>query len=329
MRLRLSGMRLLRLCVLRRAIVGARSRLVALRLRTIRLRAIVRLSRGTIVIAPAALPDDCCSAAADWAADDSAPDDYSAGADSVQAGCSVEPKDDHCRAAALPDGCCSAAADRLGCRLRTIIRLGLIRFRPVVRLSRRTIVPRGRLCRTVVVRLRLIRLRPVIRLRLTRFRPVVRLSRRTIIPRRRLCRTVVVRLRLIRLRPVVRLRWLVIRTIRLRRVRARAFVSSWRVSRPIRWLIGCGIGGLAAGPSHGGGRGLSRRSLLDHWMRRSGITYRTQFRHLLASNGLPGMRGQRLLPSCERHGRRRRSRLCDHLRDWLPQLEALPLGSPC
>ena len=285
-------MRLLRLCVLRRTVVGARSRLVALRLRTIRLRTIVRLSRGPIV---------------------------------------------------SRRRLCRTIVVRLRLiglrtiRLRTIIRLGLIRFRLAVRLSRRTIVPRGRLCRTIIVRLRLIRLRPVIRLGLIGLGPIVRLRRRwTIIPRRRLCRTVVVRLRLvglrtvrlrpiirlglIRFRPVVRLRRLVIRTIRLRRGRARAFVSNWRVSRPIRWLIGCGIGGLAAGPSHGGGRGLSRRSLLDRRMRRSGITYRTQFRHLLAGKRLSWMRCQRLLPSGEGHGRRRRCRLCDDLaigyRSW-------------
>ena len=65
---------------------------------------------------PVALPDDCCSAAADWA-----PDGYSAGADSAQAGCSAAQTDDHCVLAArmadsvvrywAPDGCCWVPVD--------------------------------------------------------------------------------------------------------------------------------------------------------------------------------------------------------------------------
>src|SRR6266567_742109 len=125
-------------------------------------------------------------------------------------------------------------------RLRPVVGLRLIRLGPIIGgLSRRRPLVSVRWLRRTVVRLRTIwlwtiRLRPAVGLGLIRLRPVV--IRLRLIGLRTILWPVVIRLRLIRFWPSVGR--LIIRTVWLRRVRSRTFVSSGRrISRATSWLI--------------------------------------------------------------------------------------------
>ena len=185
------------------------------------------------------------------------------------------------------------------CRLRWTVHLRTIGLWPIwfgtiIRFRCRwTLRPRRWFCRPISRC-------GFIRLRTGRFGTIIRLCRRrTIRPRWWLCRPIS-RCRFIRLRCRRTTGWyrLVVcsGTVGLRRICTWMFVrrGSWSVS----WL--------AARFGHGRSRGLSGRGLLH---RRTpsgrGAIRGLQMLHLLPRDRLSWMCRQRLLPSCERHRRRR------------------------
>src|SRR5260221_426263 len=231
-------------------------------------------------------------------------------------------------------------------RLRPIV----LRIRPVIRWSgRRAIRLRAvfglirlgtvfGLCRRGAVWLRavigLIRLGTIVGLcgrRAICLRAVIRLIRlRTIVGLRR--RWTVRFGAVVRLRRLIRLsrRWTVgLCGIGSARTLIWSRLVSWSVPRLVRGGIGCGLSrsssiwlvpGLAARliswlvcrTAHGGCRRLARRRYLDHRLSRRRSGRRTQRLYFVLRQRLSRMRGQSLLLFCERHWRRRWSRLGDY-----------------
>src|SRR5260221_396443 len=237
---------------------------------------------------------------------------------------------------------------RRAIRLRAVV--GLIRLGTVIGLcGRRAICLRAvnRLIRlgTIVglCRRRAICLRAVIRL--IRLRTLVGLCRRRAVCLRAVIRVIrlgtIVGLRrrwtvrfgaVVRLRRLIRLsrRWTVgLCGIGSARTLIWSRLVSWSVPRLVRGGIGCGLSrsssiwlvpGLAARliswlvcrTAHGGCRRLARRRYLDHRLSRRRSGRRTQRLYFVLRQRLSRMRGQSLLLFCERHWRRRWSRLGDY-----------------
>lgn len=187
--------------------------------------------------------------------------------------------------------------------LWTIVRSGLVWLRTIVRLRRRTFIPRRRLASAVrlrswlrpVTRRRLIHRGPIVRSRLGRLRTIVGLRYRTIIPCRRLESAVrlsiplwpVIRLGLIHCRAIVRSRLIRLRPRRLPICRHR--------SRPVSRLI-----------RSGWRRHRTRRSHDIHSRCSVHRGRRCHPRQLLTCYRLARMLREHLLPRRERRRRRRR-----------------------